>query len=340
MVLTPHVDEHLRELEARARLRGDVLDEWGFADLTAMSRGLTALFAGPSGCGKTMAAQVLARSLGLDMYRADLAGVVSKYIGETEKHLRQIFDACQRTPVLLLFDEADALFGKSNTGSATRMTGSPTSRSTTSWKCMGGSPWDAYPSDQPQGWTKSTAFVRRLRFIIQSTFPPGAAERTRLWRQALQGEGTPPARRSSTNWTGPCSAPNSTCQVRISVRRRGGAAFPARSQDTRIGMRHLLAGCRLKLEKRQVVVRPGQLRAPFGAMARREQEGDHGHPRRHAPAGVPGIGEDPAQRLASLIAQRLQHPAGSGWCPPVAGAIWPARCHASSPRHRQPGGPR
>ena len=105
-------EQHLRELEARARLRGDVLDEWGFADLTAMGRGLTALFAGPSGCGKTMAAQVLARSLGLELYRADLAGVVSKYIGETEKHLRTIFDACQRAPVLLLFDEADALFGK------------------------------------------------------------------------------------------------------------------------------------------------------------------------------------------------------------------------------------
>ena len=112
LVLAPHVAEHLRELEARASLRADVLDGWGFADLTVLGRGVTALFAGPSGCGKTMAAQVLARSLDLELYRVDLAGVVSKYIGETEKNLRTVFDACQRAPVLLLFDEADALFGK------------------------------------------------------------------------------------------------------------------------------------------------------------------------------------------------------------------------------------
>ena len=89
-----------------------MLDDWGFARLTSLGRGTTALFAGPSGTGKTMAAQVLARSLGLDLYRVDLAGVVSKYIGETEKHLREVFEACERAPVLLLFDEADALFGK------------------------------------------------------------------------------------------------------------------------------------------------------------------------------------------------------------------------------------
>ena len=70
------------------------------------------MFAGPSGTGKTMAAQVLARSLDMELYRIDLAGVVNKYIGETEKRLKQVFDACERSNVLLFFDEADALFGQ------------------------------------------------------------------------------------------------------------------------------------------------------------------------------------------------------------------------------------
>ena len=116
LVLAPATLAHLRELEAQARHRGEVLDEWGFARLTALGRGTTALFSGPSGTGKTMAAQVLARSLGLELFRVDLAGVVNKYIGETEKHLRELFDMCERAPALLLFDEADALFGKRGAG--------------------------------------------------------------------------------------------------------------------------------------------------------------------------------------------------------------------------------
>ena len=74
--------------------------------------GVSALFAGPSGTGKTMAAEVLARHLRLDLYRIDLSAVVSKYIGETEKNLRRLFDAAESGGAALFFDEADALFGK------------------------------------------------------------------------------------------------------------------------------------------------------------------------------------------------------------------------------------
>jgi SpoVK/Ycf46/Vps4 family AAA+-type ATPase len=74
--------------------------------------GISALFAGPSGTGKTMAAEVMAKELRLDLYRIDLSTVVSKYIGETEKNLRRIFDAAESGGAVLLFDEADALFGK------------------------------------------------------------------------------------------------------------------------------------------------------------------------------------------------------------------------------------
>ena len=256
LVLTPHVDEHLRELEARARLRSDVLEEWGFADLTAMSRGLTALFAGPSGCGKTMAAQVLARSLGLDLYRADLAGVVSKYIGETEKHLRVIFDACQRTPVLLLFDEADALFGKRT---QVRDAHDRFANIEIDYllQCMEEFDGMAILATNRKA-DLDTAFVRRLRFIINFV-PPGAAERTRLWRQALQGRrdatGSPLV--DELDWAAlGTELDMSGADIKSAA---VAAAFLARSQDTRIGMRHLLAACRRELEKRQVVVRPGQL---------------------------------------------------------------------------------
>ena len=112
LVVPAPVRRHLEELEAQARLRWTVYEDWGFGRLCPMGRGIAALFAGPSGTGKTMAAQVIARSLGMEIYRVDLAAVVNKYIGETEKNLRRLFDAAERANVLLFFDEADALFGQ------------------------------------------------------------------------------------------------------------------------------------------------------------------------------------------------------------------------------------
>jgi hypothetical protein len=102
----------LRAITGFVRHRDEVLGEWGFGALTGNSRGLTALFAGESGTGKTLAAQVIAGDLGVDIYRVDLARVVSKYIGETEKNLDRVFRAAEHANAVLLFDEADALFGK------------------------------------------------------------------------------------------------------------------------------------------------------------------------------------------------------------------------------------
>jgi SpoVK/Ycf46/Vps4 family AAA+-type ATPase len=89
-----------------------VYGDWGFGGRGARGLGVSALFAGPSGTGKTLAAEVLAADLGLDLYQIDLSTVVSKYIGETEKNLRRLFDAAEESGAILLFDEADALFGK------------------------------------------------------------------------------------------------------------------------------------------------------------------------------------------------------------------------------------
>jgi hypothetical protein len=112
IVLPKEGTTQLREFCERARLRETVLDHWGFGEKHVRRRGLTALFAGPPGTGKTMAAEVVAGDLGLTLYRIDLSAVVSKYIGETEKNLERIFRAADQGDAVLLFDEADALFGK------------------------------------------------------------------------------------------------------------------------------------------------------------------------------------------------------------------------------------
>lgn len=112
IVLPPDTLAQLREMCQQVVHRHQVLDEWGFGRRLSVGKGVTALFAGPPGTGKTMAADIIARELGLDLYKIDLSGVVSKYIGETEKNLERIFTAAEKANAILFFDEADALFGK------------------------------------------------------------------------------------------------------------------------------------------------------------------------------------------------------------------------------------
>jgi SpoVK/Ycf46/Vps4 family AAA+-type ATPase len=112
LVLPDMQTQALHQLAAQSRHRMTVYETWGFSAKGRRGLGISALFAGPSGTGKTLAAEVLASELRLDLYRIDLSAVVSKYIGQTEKNLKQVFDAAEVGGVLLLFDEADALFGK------------------------------------------------------------------------------------------------------------------------------------------------------------------------------------------------------------------------------------
>ncbi len=102
----------IAELLARVRERGRVYDAWGFGDKLGKGLGVSALFSGPPGTGKTMAAGLIARDLGIDVYQVDLSRISSKWIGETEKNLAALFDAAEAGHAILLFDEADALFGK------------------------------------------------------------------------------------------------------------------------------------------------------------------------------------------------------------------------------------
>lgn len=181
VVLPPASKTQLNRLAARVVHATQVYEQWDFASLSRSS-GVSALFAGPSGTGKTMAAEALASELGLDLYRVDLAATVSKYIGETEQNLAQIFDAAEQCNAMLLFDEADALFGKRTEvrDSHDRYANIEVS----------------YLLQRIEGYTgvailtsniKSAldhAFARRLSVVVD--FPlPGAVERAEIWRRSL-----------------------------------------------------------------------------------------------------------------------------------------------------------
>lgn len=112
LVLPDDKKNQLKELANWVKYRQKVLSDWGFSKKLSSGRGINALFVGPSGTGKTMAAEVIANKLELDLYKIDLSAVVSKYIGETEKNLNQIFAEAMHSNAILFFDEADAIFGK------------------------------------------------------------------------------------------------------------------------------------------------------------------------------------------------------------------------------------
>jgi hypothetical protein len=259
LVVSEPLRLHLRELEAQAHARSEVLDGWGLGRLTPLGRGVSALFAGPSGTGKTMAAQVLARELGLELWRVDLAGVVNKYIGETEKHLRAVFAACERAPVVLFFDEADALFGRRMQVSDAhdRFANIEVDYLLARMEEFDGV---AVLATNRKG-DIDTAFMRRLRFVIDFA-PPTVPERERLWRLALEGARDAAGR--------PLTEPLewSTLARELDLTGAGikstalAAAFLARSEGGAIGMRHIFAAARRELQKHGVIVRPNPAERP------------------------------------------------------------------------------
>jgi AAA+ superfamily predicted ATPase len=178
LVVPDDVLVQLHELEAWVTHRRRVLDDWGFGRRLSRGRGATALFAGAAGTGKTLAAEVVAGELGLDLYRIDLSGVVSKYIGETEKNLDRIFSAAEGANAVLFFDEADALFGKRSevNDSHDRYANIEISYLLQKMEAYEGV---AILATNLRG-NLDQAFVRRLAFIV--TFPfPEEDERRRIW---------------------------------------------------------------------------------------------------------------------------------------------------------------
>jgi AAA+ superfamily predicted ATPase len=232
----------LRDIAVHVKHRTTVYETWGFATKGSRGLGISALFVGGSGTGKTTAAEVLANELRLDLYRIDLSQVVSKYIGETEKNLRRVFDAAEESGAILLFDEADALFGKRSEirDSHDRYANIEVSYLLQRMEAYRGL---AILTTNFKS-ALDTAFLRRIRFTVQFPFPD-AAQRAEIWRRIFPA--TTPTR-------------DLDCAKLARLNVAGGnirnialnAAFLAADTGEPVQMKHILRAARseyLKLEK-------------------------------------------------------------------------------------------
>ena len=182
LVLPENQKRVLAEIALHVRQRTKVYQTWEFASKGSRGLGISALFAGPSGTGKTVAAEVLAHQLRLDLYRVDLSQVVSKYIGETEKNLRRVFDAAEEGAAVLLFDEADALFGKRSEvkDSHDRYANIEVSYLLQRMEAYRGL---AILTTNRKS-ALDQAFLRRIRFVVEFPFPE-LAQREEIWRRVF-----------------------------------------------------------------------------------------------------------------------------------------------------------
>jgi len=261
IVLAQGIRRQLEELTAQARLRTAVLEEWGFGRLCRMGRGLNVLFAGPSGTGKTMAAQVVARALGRELYRVDLAGVVNKYIGETEKRLKQVFEVCERSAVVLFFDEADALFGQRT---QVKDAHDRYANIQIDYLLQRMEQFDGIAilaTNRKNDLDK--AFLRRLRFIVDF-ISPGPQERLTLWRLALD-QRTPSGEDLLDGIAWDWLAENLTLTGADIKAISLAAAFLARSEGARIRMDHLMHAARREMNKHGASWRTSDWSAPSHA---------------------------------------------------------------------------
>jgi hypothetical protein len=185
IVLPAEQTELLHEIAHQVRHRSKVYDDWGFRTVMNRGLGISALFAGDSGTGKTMAAEVIANALQLNLYRIDLSAVVNKYIGETEKNLRRLFDAAEDGGAILLFDEADALFGKRSEvkDSHDRYANIEINYLLQRLEAYSGLAILATNMKS----ALDHAFLRRLRFIVRFPFP-SAKERALIWEKAFPAQ--------------------------------------------------------------------------------------------------------------------------------------------------------
>lgn len=231
--------EVLKQLTAQVRHRMTVYESWGFSAKGRRGLGVTALFAGESGTGKTLAAEVVAHDLGLDLYRIDLSAVVSKYIGETEKNLKQVFDAAEEGGVLLLFDEADALFGKRSEvrDSHDRYANIEVGYLLQRMEAYAG--LAILTTNLKSSLDKS--FQRRLRFTVNFPFPD-AKQREAIWNRVF-----------------PAATPTDALDLKklAQLNVSGGnirnialnAAFIAAAAQRAVDMQHLLKAARLEAYK-------------------------------------------------------------------------------------------
>jgi hypothetical protein len=259
LVLPEQQLSQLRQIAAQITDRGTVYDDWGFRDRGTRGLGISVLFAGESGTGKTMAAEVIANALSLDLYRIDLSTVVSKYIGETEKHLRQVFDGAERGGAILLFDEADALFGKRTEvkDSHDRYANIEVSYLLQRMEAYRGLAILATNMKT----ALDSAFLRRLRVVVDFPFP-AVAQRRALWQRALPAR-TPTGPLDHDHLARLDLAGGSIANIALN------AAFLAASAGTPVTMPLLLEAARAEFAKHGRSTEQAVLRWPrqTGAVA-------------------------------------------------------------------------
>ena len=250
LVLPPAQSRTIAALIAQVRHKATVQHRWGLARGGTRGLGTSVVFSGPSGTGKTLAAEVIAARLDLDLYRIDLSSVVSKYIGETEKNLRRVFDAAESGGAVLLFDEADALFGKRTDVKDSR------DRHANIEVCYLLQRMESYGglAILTTNFRKALddAFLRRLQFIIEFPFPDEAL-RAKLWAgvfpAAVPTDGLDVARLAQL------SLPGGNIQ---SIARN--AAYLAADRGAAVTMSAILEAARLEAEKIGRGLTPTELR--------------------------------------------------------------------------------
>ena len=250
LVLPELQKQVLRQIAAQVRYRMKVYESWGFSAKGRRGLGVSALFTGASGTGKTMAAEVLARDLALDLYRIDLSAVVSKYIGETEKNLKQVFDAAEEGGVLLLFDEADALFGKRSEvrDSHDRYANIEVGYLLQKMEAYQGL---AILTTNLKS-SLDTSFQRRLRFTVNFPFPD-AAQREAIWRKVFP-EATPTQGLDHKKLAQLNVAGGSIRNIALN------AAFLAAHAGTPVEMAHLAEAAQLEAQKIERALSDAELR--------------------------------------------------------------------------------
>jgi hypothetical protein len=254
LVLPDESVAQLREIADQVSNRDTVYGEWGWGARLGRGGGISALFAGPSGTGKTMAAEILAASLNLDLYRIDLSQVVSKYIGETEKNLARLFDAAERGGAILFFDEADALFGKRTEvkDSHDRYANIEINYLLQRMEDYRG--LAILASNRKAD--LDDAFMRRIRFLV--TFPfPDPASRMKIW-QVIFPPGVPTSDLDSGFLARLEIAGGNIKNVAIN------ASFLAANEDVPVGMDQVMRSARQEYQKIEKLVS----RSEFGEYSR------------------------------------------------------------------------
>ena len=265
LILPEAQKQQLLEIVSHVKRSQTVLARWGFADRFPNGCGVAALFEGTSGTGKTTAAGIIAAQLGLDLYKIDLAGVVNKYIGETEKNLSRIFDEARDSNTILFFDEAEALFAKRAEmvrDANDRYAGIETAHLLQRLETHQGIVILATNMKQ----NLDEAFVRRLRFIIHFPFPSDE-DRERIWRRIFPAA-TPLASDLDFRWLARKLRLTAGHIKNISLR----AAFLAVDRTGVVTMDCVLEAARREMEKFGKVYDPADYRAPGIRAARPVEE--------------------------------------------------------------------